>query len=447
VKTFDLKYIFYVIATFALLIFQFVPPINYLVTILVSIFIVYAFHKRWASGIIPILALSFIHGEGSVSIYTLKLAGVSLFYVLLIVLFLMKVISRMKISKQEIFIFLYFLSYMILSIVLGNFYEMKYFVNDAVFLLIGIIFLYVIYDNKKIPFDKILLSLSMGYFLAKIVVFHTGIGLQVIPYSYNVDQYNAIFDPVENFLLIYNLQVFIFPNFNSQRILAFLNLMLFMFASYLLGYVHGATLMLIFFVLFYNIIRNIKVFMYFSLVIVTTFIIVLNIDFPVVSGGESVFLYKLEKVFGLIQFFYDSNISIYDLPRSTQVRLIETANLLHQNFLLFFLGNGFGGYITETAYFYGSYLNQDDYSIDQIITGKFQILHAYNQIVLKHGVLSLLIAFVSFYFLRNRHYRNFRDTALIFVVFSYSFTIKPYLILALLVFVIMNQKGNEIEKC
>ncbi|WP_206382633.1 hypothetical protein, partial [Vibrio lentus] len=289
-----------------------------------------------------------------------------------------------------------------------------------------------------------LLAISMGYFLIKIVVFLSGIGLQVQAYSANIDQYSAIFDPIENFLIIFNLQSLFFPKSKEVRFISLFNLCLFGFSAYLLTYVHGSTIVLIIIALMYTLLRNVKVLIVIIISIIIFLSVVTTIDINSLLGmqDESVFLYKVEKVVGLFNFVYDSNISIYDLPRSTQVRLIETANLLGQNPLLLIFGNGFGGYVTETLYTYGSYLNSDDYSLDQIETGKFHILHAYNQIVLKHGLLSFIVAIWIFLAFKRREDRNFRDAALIFLLISYSFTIKPFLVLALLVY---SFKINEQE--
>lgn len=446
VKTLDEKYYLYALATIFLLVFQFIPVLNLLVTLFIFFFVIVAFYKKWVVGFIPILSLSFLHGGDSVSIYTLKMGGLSLFYILIFVLFALKLYTRKRVSIVELTVLFYLVFYIVFSTFLCNFYEFKYYLNDMLFLIVGVMFLYVVFDFKDVPFDKLLLSLSSGYFIAKIIVYHTGVGLQVIPYSQTVDQYSAVFDPIENFLIIYNVQAFIFPKVRIQRSLALFNVLLFFYVSFLLGYMHGATIMLIFFVLLYNVFRNIKVL--FSLLIFLSLLaaLLVIVGLGIESEQESVFLYKVEKIFGLFQFFYDSELSIYDLPRSTQVRLIETANLLHQNWLFLLFGNGFGGYITEVAYSYGNYLNQDDYSLDQILSGKYQVLHAYNQVILKHGLLSIAISGFYFYFYRDRSYRNFRDMALLFVVFSYSFTIKPYLILALFVLVVVNEKGCEVER-
>lgn len=445
-KTVDIKFFLYVLFTFLVLYFQFISPINYLLSISIFFFVVISFYKRWVSGLIPILSLSFLHGENSVSIYTYKLGGVSLFYLLILFVFLLKLLTRRSISKIEIYFVLYIFCCFMISIINGNFEYLNYFLNDSVFLSIGFIFLFIIIDNKNIPYDKIFLSISSGYFITKLIMLYTGVGVQVIPYSEFVNQYSVIFDPIENFLLIYNLQTIIFPKYNSHRYCALINFSLFILASYFLGYMNGATIMLVIFVLIYNMMRRVKSFIYIVVIVLCFTFFLVTVGLTLNTGEESVFLYKVEKIMGLFQFLYDSDVSIYDLPRSTQVRLIETGNLLYQNFVSLFFGNGFGGYVEENHYFYGNYLNQDDYTLDQINSGRFQVLHAYNQIVLKHGLLALLIALFIFYRFRNLPYRNFRDTSLIFVVFSYSFTIKPYLILAFLILSLTNKREVEIEK-
>jgi hypothetical protein len=312
---------------------------------------------------------------------------------------------------------------------------------------IGIFFLFSIYDFEKFDIEKMFFAMSLGYFFSKLLVLFSGLGLQVTAYSHNIDQYSAIFDPIENLLLIFNLRSFLSKESKKIRTLSLINISLFFVSAYFLGYVHGATIVLILIVLIYSILLNLGLLLFVS--ISCFFLLFVNISFDINTllnfDEESVFLFKVQKVLGLFDFFLNSDFTIYDLPRSTQVRLIETANLSGQPPFFLIFGNGFGGYLTETLYFYGDYLNSDDYSMDQINSGKYQMLHAYNQIVLKHGLLSIFIAFIFFWRFRKLEDRNFRDTALIFLLLSYSFTIKPYLILALLGFSLKQRKILNVQ--
>lgn len=443
----DQKFFLWFVITTLCLFLQFIPYINYIMAISVFFFVVFCFYKKWQTGLIPILALSFLHGDESISVYTLKISGVSLFYILILTLFVLKVALRRSISKYEIIFASFFCVYLAYSILRFNFVYTTYFVNDTLFLLIGVLFLFSIYDFQKIEFEKLLLSISMGYFFVKIIVFVSGIGLQVQAYSATIDQYSAIFDPIENFLIIFNLQSLFFPKNREVRYLSLFNISLFGMSAYLLTYIHGSTLVLIMIALLYTLLRNVKVliFIVFFCVIFLSLVTTIDVNSLLGMQDESVFIYKVEKVVGLFNFVYDSNISIYDLPRSTQVRLIETANLFGQNPLSLIFGTGFGGYVTETLYSYGSYLNADDYSLDQIETGKFHILHAYNQILLKHGLFSFVVAVCIFWNFKWREDRNFRDAALIFLIISYSFTIKPFLILSLLIYSFKGKYINNTE--
>jgi len=441
-RFFDKKFLFWFGIVFFCLFIQFIPVVNYLATVAVFSFSLIGLYKGWPSALLPIISLSFLHGDSSVSLYTLKLSGISLFYILILILFFIKLIHRKTISKFELFFIFLFFSYFIYSVLIGNFSEESYFKNDSLLFIISVVFLFIIYDVKRFDIDKLLMALSLSYFLVKVIVCLTGIGLETIPYSFDVDQKIAIFDPIENFLLVYNLQSFIFPRSRTIRIIALFNTLTFCFASYLLGYVHGATMVLTFITFLYCILRR-KRYIAASLIVIC-FLIPLSISFTsLVEGKEqSVLLYKIQKVIGLFEFFYSSDLGIYDLPRSTQVRMIESANLFNQNPLFLFFGNGFGGYITENTFHYGSYLNEDDYTIDQISSGKYQVLHGYNQIILKHGIISIILGLFVFLAYRKREYRNFRDSAILFIFLSYSFTVKPYLIIAMLVMTLKKGEDN-----
>ncbi|MFA0554161.1 hypothetical protein AB4538_25325, partial [Vibrio lentus] len=82
-RMFDKKFFLWFLITSLCLFLQFIPYVNYVMAIAVFFFVVFCFYKKWQTGLIPILALSFLHGDESISIYTLKVSGVSFFYILI----------------------------------------------------------------------------------------------------------------------------------------------------------------------------------------------------------------------------------------------------------------------------------------------------------------------------------------------------------------------------
>jgi len=289
-------------------------------------------------------------------------------------------------------------------------------------------FLLVLSKVERVNYDFLFLSLGTAYFIAKITVFITGIGLDAVPYSRDTIQYFALFDPIENFLLLYS----ILAAFNSKikffKVVSSINFTLFCISSFQLGYVHGGTIIMILIVFLWVFILN------FKKVILPMFVIISlgNIySFSLDVEKGSVNYYKIEKFIGLITFISSSDFSIYDLPRSPQVRVIETANLLHQNPVFILFGKGFGGSISETKYKYGSYLNADDYSETEVKERRFFTLHTYNQLILKHGVFMIFVLCFIGWKARSAKNVTFIDTSLIFLILSYGYTIKPYILLAM----------------
>lgn len=416
--------------TLSIVFLQFIFPLNVAITLLVACFSAAMIYKQSALFIIPFLVLSFYHGDSSISIYTLKLSGLSLSYILVLFFTVFVCIRDNRLDKGAIYFLLIILILCIYSIFLGNAAYTNYFISDVVYLIISFCFIILLKQCRSVNYDLLFLSLGTGYFLAKVLVIITGIGLESVDYSRDVSQLNAIFDPVENFLVVYAINAFFYPDTRKSRVAASVNILVFSIAIFLLGYMHGGTIILILGSVLYCLLRSLKYLTMISLILIpliTSYTISINLE------KDSVLYYKVEKVVGLVQFIFNSDLSVYDLPRSTQVRVIETMNILHQNPAFVFFGKGLGGHITETRYQYGSYLNSDDYSQFEVSERKFFTLHTYNQILLKHGVIGLLFLFYLWKRARSFKNKNLVDAILIFLVFSYAFTIKPYIFLAIFV--------------
>ncbi|WP_139158726.1 hypothetical protein ABRP32_19770 [Providencia manganoxydans] len=351
-------------------------------------------------------------------------------YVYIAIAFILSLFQRKKLHRYELIFFVLFITYLIYSILSGNALSGEYFINDVMFILIAFLFLFSFRWLNNINYDLIFLSLSSGYFISKILVLITGIGLEVTNYTSVIVQKNALFDPVEYFLILYCIHSFFYPLTKNVRLVSFLNLLLFSFGSILLGYVHGGAMVMIFVSLIYCLIRNIKYLLILSGVLI---FILTSLTLPSINNdsNDSVLSYKLQKVTGLAEFMFDDNFGVYSLPRSTQVRVIETLNLLDQPLPYIMLGKGFGGYLEQSKYYYGRYLNKDDYSEDQIRSKKFYVLHSINQLLLKHGVIFIALIVLMGMKMRKRINKNYVDVSIIFILFSYAFTIKPYLILSL----------------
>lgn len=421
---------------------QFIFPLNLLLLFLSVGYTLYFVRKRSFLFLFPILSLSFYHGDASLSIYTLKIGGGSILYVILAMMFCFTILNYCKLKKITVYFFLVILVYVAYSIIVGSAFELNHFGKEVFFITVSLLFLIIVSKIDEIDYDFLFITLGTSYFTAKILVIITGVGLEVVPYSKGTFQSFALFDPIENFLLIYNVIAIFQCERKFLKRASFINFVLFIVASILLGYIHGGTIVMIFAVFLWVSIRHFKKILL-PTAMLTALLASYSISFEVEKG--SVNYYKIEKFIGLITFVIDRDFSIYDLPRSPQVRVIETANLLDQNLVYIIFGKGFGGAISETKYKYGTYLNADDYSEKEVKERKFFTLHTFNQLILKHGFITILTFCYFGFRARGRQNDTFIDTSLMFLILSYGYTIKPYLILALFLAEAFAKRNNKIH--
>lgn len=175
--------------------------------------------------------------------------------------------------------------------------------------------------------------------------------------------------------------------------------------------------------------KNIKHFIILGIILV---IFVLVINFTVSTYPETVLSYKLKNVEGLInsyRYFIDYGMDfVYLLPHSLKVRSIEFINLLDQNIIKLFLGNGLGGTLIETKLQFDN-LVSFDFSEDQIETRKFYLLHNTNNIILNYGFLGLF--FLIILLIKNKK-NPFELSVIYYILFFYGFSLHTYIMLGLL---------------
>jgi hypothetical protein len=422
------NYLIWVTVSFTLLFGQFIFPLNAVILLLSIFFILLAVKKNSYFFMFPVLALSFYHGDQSLSIYTLKFGPLSTIYIVVGLMVLLTLLKSRNFKKIALYFCLLILIYVIYSIIIGSALAFSYFSKELFFIIVSLMFLLVFSKIERANYDFLFLSLGSAYFFTKIVVFITSIGLDAVPYSRDTIQYFALFDPIENFLLLYSILAIFNASIKFFKVISFINLSLFLISSFQLGYMHGGTIIMVLIVILWAFIWNFKK-LILPVILIFSLISTYSLSFETEKG--SVNYYKIQKFVGLITFVFNSDFSIYDLPRSPQVRVIETANLLNQHPIYLMFGKGFGGSITEVKYKYGSYLNADDYSEIEVKERKFYTLHTYNQLILKHGVFMIIILSFIGWKARCKENVTFIDTCLIFLILSYGYTIKPYILLAL----------------
>jgi hypothetical protein len=113
---------------------------------------------------------------------------------------------------------------------------------------------------------------------------------------------------------------------------------------------------------------------------------------------NDILLNKFNSAVELVEF--SSKLEIEEIPWSPKVRIIELINLFDQNPIQIIFGNGLGGYITETKYKFGfvkSNNPDDDFSEDQISTGRYYKLHNIGMIILKFGLIFYLLMLLILY--------------------------------------------------
>ncbi|MBR9879740.1 MAG: hypothetical protein GYB17_09565 [Gammaproteobacteria bacterium] len=138
--------------------------------------------------------------------------------------------------------------------------------------------------------------------------------------------------------------------------------------------------------------------------------------------------------------------SIYDLPHSPLVRIVETVNISCSIAGGKVLGGGFGAYFTDNCLAMPK-LNEFDFSEDQISERKFFTPHNFNYGFLKYGVVYLIGAFFLFYSvvfgkLRKAREKKVYASFIVFSFFNFGFTYYPSVMLGIALSILIKKRKH-----
>tara|TARA_R110001583_G_scaffold36424_2_gene119950 strand:- start:14245 stop:15690 length:1446 start_codon:yes stop_codon:yes gene_type:complete len=147
---------------------------------------------------------------------------------------------------------------------------------------------------------------------------------------------------------------------------------------------------------------------------------------------------------------------INNIPWSPRVRVIEIVNFFDKGILDISFGQIIGGYITESKLKFNFQFSpsvEDDFSAEQIKSGRFYSLHNISSVLLKFGVLFYLMLFYIFilllkYFKKNSKFDYFNLGIVIVAVsfFNFYWTWRISFLLIILIFCIAKEMGSVVIK-
>jgi hypothetical protein len=411
------------------------------IIIFILTFFIFYILKRYHHSLCLLLLFSPIVNFG-VNIYTFKILNVNVFYILLILLFLKNIALIKKINSKYIFIITLLLLFLIYS--LKNILEFKEFFQDTI-LLFSPFMLYICFRKKFSNNDLIYIFIILSYvkLLTTFLMYYFSITL-----SNDTNMFNRLVvdnsDEIGLLLKTLILSIFLFTNNIKFRILSFILISLNILGTYQYGpQFIGLGSLSILFITFVIIIFIINKVLTHNYKFILTSLLLL-IPFLIKPSNESI-NYKMNNILELSHFLF-SNYTIYALPNSAQIRVIEILNIINEPTNLI-VGTGLGGYFVDDKYPFPPWTNKFDFSEKELYTGKFFKPHNINYNLLKYGILFISVLFYLFLYrnsFKNLSHKILYLNLLLFIGFNFGAGIKAALCLGILFIVLSNKNSNEI---
>ncbi|MGY3861127.1 hypothetical protein ACW5WN_05880 [Aeromonas lacus] len=442
----------YIVCGVLLLLSEHIFGINYITLSLVFFSIIYTYFTNNIKCALFLLLLFSALSKNGVNIYTFSLSGMSLFYIICTVLLLFVLVRgekhQINVVSKPLFIYLILFLFNIWFSI-NNFIESPtYFFKDLLILVLIPFSFYILFkgmSNRDIFFVfYILISIKI---LTSLALYLSGLTLEI---DENLNGAMAIdnTDELSAFFTILLLSVIMFSKHPSKL---FFNIILFVtcvgLCIYGLGFLglgSQVVLMIILVILLFFYKHKI-IFLYFSPVV---FFIIVFLYPGINIHGSALLVYKINNIIGLI-----SNLdadSVYLIPHSPQVRVIELINIFNCSWYELLFGHGLGGYFTDEYFVFNPYIGKFDFSDFEIMTGRFYNPHNVAFGVLKIGIVWWL--FISYLFystirLRDNEAKIFLLVAIFVLFLNFGFAIKTSILLAMIFIVMHNSKMvMELEK-
>lgn len=411
---------------FVLLVAQFYNIIGYILVATLIIFSLYLItKKRYFLAFAMLFLFSFEHGPEAINIYNIKILGISLIYISAFIYFM--IITNFKIEKlmqYVIFIVSIYLIYSLSNLLDGGY---KYYFIQVFLMIMTLLLTSIFFVAKKSDFDyeDFFLKLASIFYFTKVFLLLSGIG--VIKYSYmpGINRIEVLFDPVDAFFLIFTVYFILIKKTLSIKVLIPLSLIL--ISIYLNSSIGSSTLITLVFGILILTISNIKNF----LIGITLLIFVI---FGSLNIQNDIMKEKVNNIVTLIDYLDDFD--VYVLPRSPQVRAIELSNFFAEtNYFQILFGKGYGSYIKDNTIPFDR-PNEDDFTIDQIESGKFYSLHNPAALFMMYG----LLAWISIFIIAIIHKQDVLIFSLsVYLLFNFGFGFKSYILFALFIAMLLHK--------
>jgi hypothetical protein len=376
------KYLSIQIVGISLILIQFIPILNYISTLVVFLAINYFYYKgKYEYSLFLMLLFSAFITQG-VNIYIFKIFGFSLFYLSLIIMILISINkNKEKLSKipRILLIYTLFVSVLLLFSVSNIFDSLVYFIKDFLMIYLDVALVVILFkDIYKERIFFVFYNIIAIKIISSLIMYWTGFTMSI-----NEDMFNTLSiensDEIGSFYIVLLLGIVLFSQSkNNKWYLLLLIISILGILSYGLGFVglgSQVMLMIIIVLIFYTFTNK-------KYLVLLVFAVILFLNTEIENKTIS---YKIKNISEL--FLNLNEDSIYLIPHSPQVRVIEIINIMSYPWYYVVFGHGIGGHFTDKYFEFNKYIGKYDFSEIEINSRKFYYPHNFGYGLMKFGLI------------------------------------------------------------
>lgn len=421
---------------------QFIQYINFMSTIFVFVSIVYFYNKNKLEYSLFLILLFSVLSTKGINIYLLQIAGINLFYItllLLLVLFLLKNKEKIFQIPKLLFVYTALITVIFVYSVSNIFESISYFIKDLIIIIVVPTLIVILF--KKLESEKIVhifINIMSIKIIASLLMFMTGLTLTQDENMFdalsvdNADELGALF-------VVLLLTLVFIRKINDYRwIFVLFFITLFGLFQYGLGFAGlGSQVMMMVLIVFgYFMLRS--KFFAIPVILILLFTSIGEISNEAIS-------YKIKNITELFSNLNQD--SVYMIPHSPQVRVIELINIASYPWYNVLFGHGIGGYFSDTYFEFNKYIGKFDFSEQEIETRKFYNPHNLGYNLLKFGILWQIFLLYLFYKtikLTKGDIRMFIILSLFTLSLNMGYAIKTSILFGIVLIMIHNSNKKAI---
>lgn len=428
----------------SLYISQFIQYLNMVTTIIVFISIIYFYNKNKLEYSVFLILLFSVLSNNGINIYLFQIGGINLFYITLLLLFILYLLkNKEKIFQIPKLLFVYtaLITVIFVYSVSNIFESISYFIKDLIIIIVVptlIVILFKSIKSEKIVYIFInILSIKI---IASLLMFLAGLTLikdENMFDALSID--NA--DELGSLFVVLLLTLVFIRNINDNKWIFFLFIItLFGLFHYGLGFLGlGSQVMMMVLIVFgYFMLRS----KFFAIPVILILLFT--------SIGEirnEAITYKIKNITELFSNLNQD--SIYMIPHSPQVRVIELINITSYPWYNVLFGHGIGGYFSDTYFEFNKYIGKFDFSEQEIETRKFYNPHNLGYNLLKFGILWQIFLLYLLYKtikLTKGDIRMFLILSLFTLSLNMGYAIKTSILFGIVLIMIHNSNQREVSE-